>query len=145
MAMRGKAEMFVGKNTMVRFVIKKFGEEHKNQALFALADELETSPTRIVTTRAVLMEIGNALSKQRYRPAAVELLLSLENDPKVEIVPVSGDLYAQAFKLFSERTDKEWGLVDCVSFVVMRERGITDALTSDDHFRQAGFNALMRK
>lgn len=57
----------------------------------------------------------------------------------------SGDLYAQAFKLFSERTDKEWGLVDCVSFVVMRERGITDALTSDDHFRQAGFNALMRK
>lgn len=99
----------------------------------------------MVTTRAVLMEIGNALSKQRYRPAAVELLLSLENDPKVEIVPVSGDLYAQAFKLFSERTDKEWGLVDCVSFVVMRERGITDALTSDDHFRQAGFNALMRK
>ncbi len=91
------------------------------------------------------MEIGNALSKQRYRPAAVELLLSLENDPKIEIVPVSGDLYAQAFKLFSERTDKEWGLVDCVSFVVMRERGITDALTSDDHFRQAGFNALMRK
>ena len=91
------------------------------------------------------MEIGNTLSKQRYRPAAVELLLSLENDPKVEIVPVSGDLYAQAFKLFSERTDKEWGLVDCVSFVVMRERGITDALTSDDHFRQAGFNALMRK
>lgn len=91
------------------------------------------------------MEIGNALSKQRYRPAAVELLLSLENDPKVEIVPVSGDLYAQAFKLFSERSDKEWGLVDCVSFVVMRERGITDALTSDDHFRQAGFNALMRK
>lgn len=91
------------------------------------------------------MEIGNALSKQRYRPAAVELLLSLENDPKVEIVPVSGDLYAQAFKLFSERTDKEWGLVDCVSFVVMRERGITDALTSDNHFRQAGFNALMRK
>jgi predicted nucleic acid-binding protein len=116
-----------------------------HRAALALADELETSPTRIVTTRAVLMEIGNALSKQRYRPAAVELLLSLENDPKVEIVPVSGDLYAQAFKLFSERTDKEWGLVDCVSFVVMRERGITDALTSDDHFRQAGFNALMRK
>lgn len=116
-----------------------------HRVALALADELERSPTRMVTTRAVLMEIGNALSKQRYRPAAVELLLSLENDPKVEIVPVSGDLYAQAFKLFSERTDKKWGLVDCVSFVVMRERGITDALTSDDHFRQAGFNALMRK
>jgi len=131
-------------DTAFAIALSSSGDDLHRVAL-ALADELETSPTRIVTTRAVLMEIGNALSKQRYRPAAVDLLLSLENDPKVEIVPVSGDLYAQAFKLFSERTDKEWGLVDCVSFVVMRERGITDALTSDDHFRQAGFNALMRK
>jgi predicted nucleic acid-binding protein len=131
-------------DTAFAIALSTSGDDLHRVAL-ALADELERSPTRIVTTRAVLMEIGNALSKQRYRPAAVELLLSLENDPKVEIVPVSGDLYAQAFKLFSERTDKEWGLVDCVSFVVMRERGITDALTSDDHFRQAGFNALMRK
>jgi predicted nucleic acid-binding protein len=131
-------------DTAFAIALSSSGDDLHRVAL-ALADELETSPTRIVTTRAVLMEIGNALSKQRYRPAAVELLLSLENDPKVEIVPVSGDLYAQAFKLFSERTDKEWGLVDYVSFVVMRERGITDALTSDDHFRQAGFNALMRK
>jgi predicted nucleic acid-binding protein len=131
-------------DTAFAIALSSSGDDLHRVAL-ALADELETSPTRIVTTRAVLMEIGNALSKQRYRPAAVELLLSLENDPKVEIVPVSGDLYAQAFKLFSERTDKEWGLVDCVFFVVMRERGITDALTSDDHFRQAGFNALMRK
>lgn len=131
-------------DTAFAIALSSSGDDLHRVAL-ALADELETSPTRIVTTRAVLMEIGNALSKQRYRPAAVELLLSLENDPKIEIVPVSGDLYAQAFKLFSERTDKEWGLVDCVSFVVMRERGITDALTSDDHFRQAGFNALMRK
>jgi uncharacterized protein len=131
-------------DTAFAIALSSSGDDLHRVAL-ALADELERSPTRIVTTRAVLMEIGNALSKQRYRPAAVELLLSLENDPKVEIVPVSGDLYAQAFKLFSERTDKEWGLVDCVSFVVMRERGITDALTSDDHFRQAGFNALMRK
>ena len=131
-------------DTAFAIALSSSGDDLHRVAL-ALADELETSPTRIVTTRAVLMEIGNALSKQRYRPAAVELLLSLENDPKIEIVPVSGVLYAQAFKLFSERTDKEWGLVDCVSFVVMRERGITDALTSDDHFRQAGFNALMRK
>lgn len=91
------------------------------------------------------MEIGNALSKQRYRSAAVDLLLSLENDPRVEIVSISGELYAEAFKLFTERTDKEWGLVDCVSFVVMSDRNISDALTTDGHFRQAGFNALMRK
>jgi predicted nucleic acid-binding protein len=117
-------------DTAFAIALSSSGDDLHRVAL-ALADELERSPTRIVTTRAVLMEIGNALSKKRYRSAAVELLLSLENDPKVDIVPVSGDLYAQAFKLFSERTDKEWGLVDCVSFVVMRERGITDALTSE--------------
>jgi hypothetical protein len=131
-------------DTAFAIALSSSGDDFHSVAL-DLADELETSPSRIVTTTAVLMEIGNALSKQRYRPAAVDLLLSLENDPRVEIVPVSGDLYEEAFKLFSERTDKEWGLVDCVSFVVMRDRKISDALTSDDHFRQAGFNALMRK
>lgn len=50
----------------------------------------------------------------------------------------------QAFDLFRDRSDKDWGLVDCVSFVVMTERGMTDALTTDPHFQQAGFRALLR-
>lgn len=99
---------------------------------------------RLVTTRAVLLELGNALSKQRYREPAVKLLEGFEQDPNVEIVPLSEDLYIKALDLFKKRPDKEWGLVDCVSFVVMQERGITDALTSDEHFSQAGFNALLR-
>ena len=90
------------------------------------------------------MEIGNALSKLRFRHAAVKLLESLESDPSVEIVPFSEELYQKAFTLFRERPDKEWGLIDCVSFVVMQERGIVAALTTDDHYRQMGFTALMR-
>ncbi|MFM5956954.1 MAG: PIN domain-containing protein, partial [Dolichospermum sp.] len=43
-----------------------------------------------------------------------------------------------------QREDKEWGLVDCISFIVMQDRGITDALTADTHFQQAGFRALLR-
>lgn len=39
--------------------------------------------------------------------------------------------------------DKEWGMTDCISFVVMQDMGIIDALTTDDHFRQAGFRALL--
>ena len=58
---------------------------------------------------------------------------------------LAGELYAQAFRLYQDRPDKEWGLIDCVSFVVMGARGITDALTSDEHFEQAGFKALLRK
>lgn len=89
------------------------------------------------------MEIGNALAKQRYRHAAIVLLASLENDPNVEIVPLSETLYTQAFEMYRQRRDKEWGLTDCLSFVVMQEQGITDALTADIHFQQAGFRILL--
>ena len=109
-----------------------------------LATQLEKSGTRLVTTQAILLEIGNALSKKRYRVAATQLLESLVSDPNVEIVPLSDDLYNAAFNLFRNRLDKEWGLIDCVSFVVMQRRGVFDALTTDDHFNQAGFRALLR-
>jgi predicted nucleic acid-binding protein len=75
-----------------------------------LAEELKTAKARLVTTRAVLLEIGNALSRQRYRTAAVSLLRALETDSSVEVLPLSEDLYARAFALFAARPDKEWGL-----------------------------------
>jgi len=84
------------------------------------------------------------LAKQRYRAAAIQLLESLETDPSVEVVSLTDSLYRLAFSLFKQREDKEWGLVDCISFIVMQERGITDALTADAHFQQAGFRALLR-
>jgi len=110
-----------------------------------IADEIQQHSRRLVTTRAVLLEIGSVLSKPRYRTAAVELLASLESDPTVEIVPLTNELYAQAFNLFRERSDKAWSLTDCVSFVVMQARGLTEALTADEHFEQAGFRSLLRK
>jgi predicted nucleic acid-binding protein len=110
----------------------------------ALAEILEANQTRLVTTQAVLLEIGNALSKRRYRVSGVQLLSSLEADPLVEIVALSSDLYAKAFTLYRERPDKEWGLIDCVSFIVMHTRDIAEALTADEHFEQAGFQALLR-
>ncbi len=109
-----------------------------------LASQLELHKTRLVTTQAILLEIGNALSKQRYRLAAIQLLESLETDRNVEIVLLTNYLYHQAFDLFKQRQDKEWGLVDCISFIVMQERGITEALTADTHFQQAGFQSLLR-
>lgn len=109
-----------------------------------LADRLEESATLLVTTRAVILEIGNSLSKRRLRHVAVQLLETLEADPSVEIISLSEELYEQAFDLYRSRPDKEWGLTDCISFVVMQERGITDALTTDAHFQQAGFRAVLR-
>jgi len=108
-----------------------------------IADQVEKSQTRLVTTQAILLEIGNALSKKKYRLAAIQLLESLEADPNVEIIELINPLYTEAFELFKNRRDKEWGLVDCISFIVMENRGITDALTADRHFSQAGFRALL--
>jgi predicted nucleic acid-binding protein len=109
-----------------------------------LADQLEAAHTRLITTRAILLEIGNSLAKLRYRAASVQLLQSLETDPNVEIIPLSDDLYERAFQLYQQRPDKEWSLTDCISFVVMQDRGLTHALTPDKHFQQAGHRALLR-
>jgi len=118
-------------------------DSHHRQAL-KLAGDLERQGSQMVTTRAVLLEIGNSLSRKRHRVLGVALLEFLEADPRVEIVPLSEDLYRKGFELFGQRRDKEWGLVDCVSFVVMQERELQESLTTDEHFEQAGFRALLR-
>lgn len=109
-----------------------------------LAEQIEKAKIHLVTTRAVVIEIGNALSKEALRKSAVELIDSMEEDETLIIVQVSEEIYNEAFKLFRSRLDKEWGFTDCISFVVMNQRGITKALTTDQHFQQAGFIVLMK-
>lgn len=135
-----KAEVFLDAAYAIALSVQN--DLYHERAVF-LADQLEAEKTRLVTTHAVMLEIGNALSKQRYRRAAVELLQSLEADPQVEIIPLTENLYAQALQFYCKRLDKEWGLTDCVSFVVMQERKLTEALTTDEHFQQVGFRALL--
>jgi len=69
----------------------------------------------------------------------------LKENQFVEIVSLSSELFEEAFKLYKKRTDKGWGLTDCTSFIVMKSYGIIDALTTDEHFQQAGFRALLRE
>jgi hypothetical protein len=117
-------------------------DQHHSRAL-ELADQIENQEINLITTQAILLEIGNALSKQKYRVLAAQLLESLILDPSVEVISLSEELYQSAFYLFKSRPDKEWGLVDCVSFVVMNDRAISSALIADKHFSQAGFIALL--
>ena len=116
---------------------------HKSAEI--LAEQLELNGTHLITTQAIILEIGNALAKLKYRKDAIKLLDSLENDPNIEIVLFSDGLYKRAVKLYKERIDKEWGLTDCLSFIVMQDYGISKALTTDKHFEQAGFQALLRE
>lgn len=97
----------------------------------------------VVTTRAIQLEIGAAFSRLAYRAAGAMILDALERDPAISVVPVDDDIYRRALDLFASRGDKEWSLTDCISFVVMGDRGITRALSADSHFAQAGFEVLL--
>ena len=120
-------------------------KDRYHQQAVAISEKLEVEGTHIVTTRAVILEIGNALSKQRYRSAAIELLTSLAEDSTVEIIPLSEELFERALRIYQSRQDKEWGITDSISFVVMHDRGLIEALTADEHFQQAGFRALLKE
>jgi uncharacterized protein len=131
-------------DTSFAIALSSITDQNHVQAV-KLANQIEMNKNRLVTTQAILLEIGNALSKKKYRAAAIQLLESLETDPSVKVVLLTNSLYKRAFNLFKQREDKEWGLVDCISFIVMQDRGITDVLTADNHFYQAGFRALLRE
>lgn len=98
----------------------------------------------VLTTDAVLIEIGNGLSKLKWRQAAHRWITGIEKSRTIfTVVPAGADVLARAMHLYGERADKEWGLTDCISFVVMKERNASTALTTDRHFEQAGFNICM--
>ena len=106
----------------------------------ALADSLEGGT---VTTAWALTEVADALSHRAHRRHVVELVDALRADPDCEIVPPSTGLLERGWRLYVERRDKDWSLTDCISFVVMRDNGITEALTADHYFEQAGFTILL--
>lgn len=106
-----------------------------------LADQLDG--TSLLTTDAVLLEIGNALARA-YKHEAVTIIEGFLSSDDVEVVRLTPELFEHAWTLYKQHQDKTWGLVDCLSFLVMRERGMYSALTFDQHFVQAGFRALMR-
>lgn len=106
-------------------------------------DELRQKRVRFTTSEFVLIEVANALSAPPFRSHAVVLIEGLRLLPDVEIVPASAGLLAAGWQLYCARQDKEWSLTDCTSFVVMRQRQIAQAFTSDHHFEQASFFKLL--
>ncbi|HMF20364.1 MAG TPA: PIN domain-containing protein [Gemmataceae bacterium] len=100
---------------------------------------------RMVVTEYVLVELGNGLCRSKYRSRYGPLVEHLLRDPETVFVPASKRLFLEGLKLFTGRPDKSWSMVDCLSFVVMKQRRMMDALTTDQHFNQAGFRALLRE
>jgi uncharacterized protein len=97
----------------------------------------------LLVTTWVLVEFGDALSAVDSRTRAARFIRGFISQPFVEVIQPSQAQFELGLDIYENRQDKEWSLTDCLSFLVMRERGIVDALTADHHFEQAGFRALM--
>ena len=140
--------VFIDTSFVVALVNEK--DQHHNRAA-ELADLFDGYP--LMTTDAVLLEVGKALARS-FKEQASEIIEDFLTSDEVEIVNLNAVLFQEAFELYRAHEafelyrahkDKAWGMTDCVSFIVMRGRGIEAALTNDKDFRQAGFNALMRE
>ena len=96
-----------------------------------------------VTSSVVLLEVGNWLSAVPLRPLASRLLERIEHSQRIEVVELTSELCRKGWQLYGQRVDKEWGAIDCISFIIMQERSLLEALTGDRHFEQPGFSALL--
>ena len=94
----------------------------------------------------VVVEVLAALGSQteQVRRLAAGWLRQIERNPSITVLPQTADQFDAAFVLYEARPDKSWSLTDCASFIVMEQRGITEALAHDLDFAQAGFRALLR-
>jgi len=112
---------------------------------YARAKEAGAKPwRRTITTEFVLLETANFCLEGKRRTAFLNLVANLRSASSVEVIPASTEWFQRGLDLFAARPDKLWSLTDCISFAVMRQRGLADALTADHNFEQAGFRALLR-
>lgn len=105
--------------------------------------QLGRARREMVLTDWIIAETGNCLARSALRAEFVETVRRFSANPNFRIIPVSAPLREKALALYAARPDKTWGLVDCASFIVMRDEGITEAFTTDKHFEQAGFERLL--
>ncbi len=134
-------EVFLDTSHVIALANKR--DAYHEKAL-AVAKQVSGAKARVITTQAVLTEVGNALASVKYRSFAVQYIEAVEQASTFEVVYSTEDLFHRGLTLYGSRQDKSWGITDCISFVVMRDRDLRDALSADKDFEQAGFNALLR-
>ena len=120
--------------------------DNHHQKARALTAELKGS--RLITSEMIFTELLDAFAESgsHVREAACQLVKSLRGaNSRTHIVEQTGELFQKALQKHQNFSDKEWGLTDCASFVIMEENAITHALTTDHHFEQGGFIALMKE
>ena len=121
-------------------------DDELHAAAIAASQELARADARILTTDAVLTEVANTFSRATLRPLAHQVIEAFQASVRVrvaQLVHVDAGLWLRGWQFFLDRPDKNWSLTDCISFLVMEDRKVRRAFTSDHHFIQAGFDKLM--
>lgn len=98
----------------------------------------------LVTTTWVLTEVADAMAAPQNRRLFTNFLSKLQSDHRATIAPTTDELFEEGVALYDDRPDKDWPLTDCISFVVMQRYALTEALTREHHFEQAGFVAVLK-
>jgi hypothetical protein len=108
--------------------------------------QLHREQRKLITSNYVMTELVTLLaSPLRFsRRQIITVVQSLKQSPHVEIIHIDKLLDSQSWQLFIQREDKNWSLVDCSSFEIMRQQRLWEALTTDHHFEQAGFTRLLK-
>lgn len=133
-------EIFADTSGWIALVVKS---DFSHEKAVEIYQNLLNQGADFITHDAILLEVGNSLSSIKARNIAVRLKESIENSSRIKLLSLSQEIIESGWKLYAERPDKEWGIIDCISFIVMERYGITEALTADKHFEQAGFIKLI--
>jgi uncharacterized protein len=128
--------VFADTSYFIAVIVPNDVAHHKAQAM-------EDEPLRLVTSAWVMIELAAYLSSPDNRALFNNVLARVRGNPDVDFIPATEEMFDRGAELYASRSDKAWSLVDCISFSIMQREGLTDALTADHHFTQAGFNTLL--
>lgn len=128
-------------DTSVWISLLEAGDDHHPRAV-KWQEYIVRTGTALMTSEPVLWEILNHFSPRAVRLRGVELYRAIHSG-QIDVYDFESELCEAAVRVYASRPDKEWGVIDSFSFELMRAHGLTEALTADHHFEQAGFSALL--
>jgi len=117
----------------------ELSDDQNHEAALKHWQNLVQTNFAIVTTSYIFDETITYLNSRNHHEKAVEVGENLLLSPSIELVHIDENLFFEGWTMFQKYQDKRFSLTDCISFIVMKEKGLKTALTFDKHFFQAGF------
>jgi len=124
-----------------------FPRDRLHKICVEIASTLKNKPIRFYISEFIFAETLTVFSKsgQYWKSKAVEMVDLMKNNPNVEVIPHTSNLYEKGEKLYRERMDKQYSHTDCTSMIIMKDKEINEILTYDHHFEQEGFFILLKE